>query len=61
MDLFEKSDFENALRAIREHVVKTPMEYSKHLSELNSGRIFIKCENEQTTGSFKNTVTTRDF
>lgn len=53
MDLFEKSDFETALKVIRDHVIRTPMEHSRYLSELNGGRVYIKCENEQTTGSFK--------
>lgn len=53
MELFEKSDFENARKLIKSYVKKTPLEISKVLSELNSGRVFLKCENEQTTGSFK--------
>nr|WP_241148760.1 pyridoxal-phosphate dependent enzyme [Photobacterium sanguinicancri] len=37
----------------KEGVYKTPMLYSPALSNLCSGNVYIKCENLQTTGSFK--------
>ncbi len=34
-------------------VVKTPLIFSKALSELSGSNVYLKCENLQTTGSFK--------
>ena len=59
MDLFVKEDFEEALAKIKEKIVKTPLEHSKFLSDKSEGKVYLKCENEQKTGSFK--VSNIDF
>ena len=38
---------------IRDHVRRTPLEHSPALSERTFGRVFLKLENHQLTGSFK--------
>lgn len=38
---------------IRPHILKTPLIESRNLSELIDGKVFLKLENEQHTGSFK--------
>ena len=53
MDLFVKEDFDEALVKIREHITKTPLEHSKFFSDKSEGKVYLKCENEQKTGSFK--------
>jgi len=48
--------YEGAKRAekiVSEHAYRTPVEYSDALSEMTGGRIFLKLENLQKTGSFK--------
>jgi threonine dehydratase len=44
---------ERVLPAVRARVVRTPLARSAWLSELHGGDVFLKCENLQTTGSFK--------
>ena len=53
MDLFVKEDFDEALAKIKEKIIKTPLEHSKFLSDKSEGKVYLKCENEQKTGSFK--------
>lgn len=51
-----QADVESVLRAaarIREHVVTTPLLRSAELDALSGGRIFLKAENLQRSGSFK--------
>jgi len=42
-----------AAERIAPHVRRTPLEPSPHLSRLCGGRVFLKLENQQLTGSFK--------
>ena len=42
-----------ARQAIAAYVVRTPMTYSSELSARTGGRIYLKLENQQETGSFK--------
>ncbi len=46
-------DVRAAARRIRSHVIKTPLLESPHLNEIAGGRLFIKAEPLQRTGSFK--------
>ena len=47
------ADVEAAAGRIRAHIHRTPLVYSRTLSELTERRVFLKCENLQKTGSFK--------
>ncbi|KAH9500281.1 hypothetical protein Btru_073618 [Bulinus truncatus] len=52
----KKVPFEKVIEArkrIGNNVVKTPCKFSKHLSEMFRMEIYLKMENEQVTGSFK--------
>ena len=52
----EKLLFENIVNAqkvVSQHIIETPVVYSKVLSEVVGEQIFIKLENQQITGSFK--------
>ena len=42
-----------AEKRIRKHILKTPLIESHSLSQLIKGKVYLKCENEQYTGSFK--------
>ncbi|MCP4458784.1 MAG: threonine/serine dehydratase [Cytophagales bacterium] len=42
-----------AEKRIRPHILKTPLIESRNLSMLIEGKVFLKLENEQHTGSFK--------
>ena len=42
-----------AEKRIRSHLSPTELEYSPRLSNLNGGRVYLKLENLQPTGSFK--------
>ena len=46
-------DVRAAYERIKNDVVRTPLEYSEPLSRLCGGRIFVKWETDQVTGSFK--------
>jgi len=46
-------DIDAAYQRIQHQVLETPLIESKALSTLNGGRVFLKCENLQHTGSFK--------
>lgn len=48
-----REDIERAFKRIRHDIVLTPCLYSAHLSELSSARVYLKLENMQYTGSFK--------
>lgn len=48
-----KQEAIEAERRIRPHIRETPVEYSPYLSQLGNGRVFLKLENLQITGSFK--------
>ena len=50
-DLFPK--IINARQRIRENILKTPLYPSSYLSSLSGGKVYLKLENEQYTGSFK--------
>jgi len=50
---FERKDFEKAQARIKNFALKTPLKYSKYLSNLNGGQVYLKCENQQRTGSVK--------
>jgi len=52
MDFNIKSIYE-AHQKIRDIVKRTPFDYSPQLSNLAGGEVYLKCENYQTTGSFK--------
>ncbi len=43
----------NAANRIRPYILKTPLLYSAHLSNLCNGKVYLKLESEQHTGSFK--------
>lgn len=47
------SEIIKAEQRIRPHILKTPLIESKYLSQLNNGKVFLKLESEQYTGSFK--------
>ena len=46
-------DIKKAAARISGQVLQTPLFYSKHLSALNKGQVYLKLESEQYTGSFK--------
>ena len=46
-------DFKDAQKRIECLVRHTPLDHSKTLSKITGGEIYLKCENLQTTGSFK--------
>jgi threonine dehydratase len=46
-------DILRAEHKIRPYIRTTPLEFSEPLSKLTGGRIFLKLENTQNTGSFK--------
>lgn len=48
-----KKEAIEAEERIRDHIRETPLEYSPYLSQLVDGRVFLKMENLQITGSFK--------
>jgi len=47
------TEFQNAAESIKEKVIKTPLIYSPTLSHRFGGKIYLKLENLQRTGSFK--------
>jgi len=55
LEQFELTDFENASSRIRSHIRQTPLIEARGLfnNPLPKGRLFLKLENFQPTGSFK--------
>ena len=53
MDTVDLPAVEAARRRLRDAIVQTPCAYSQTLSELTGARCFVKLENLQMTGSFK--------
>jgi threonine dehydratase len=53
MDTVDGAAVEAARRRLRDAIVQTPCAYSQTLSELTGARCFVKLENLQMTGSFK--------
>ena len=53
MDLPDISDVKKAAHVLRGHAVRTPLIESVILNEITGGRIFLKAECLQRTGSFK--------
>jgi threonine dehydratase len=53
MDTVDLPAVEAARRRLRDAIVETPCAYSQTLSELTGARCFVKLENLQMTGSFK--------
>jgi len=51
MDL--KQSVQDAQERINRYVSETPLELSPYLSKIGKCRVWLKCENVQTTGSFK--------
>lgn len=51
--MISKTDIEQAYQKIRGAIVRTPIVYSQKLSDLCGCRMFLKLENFQMTGSFK--------
>jgi threonine dehydratase len=47
------SDVRDAANRIAAHIKHTPLVLSRKLSALAGGDVYLKCETEQTTGSFK--------
>jgi threonine dehydratase len=47
------AEIARAADLLHDVVAPTPLEYSRWLSELVGGDVFLKCENLQRTGSFK--------
>ncbi len=48
-----KQEILEAEKRIRPYINETPLEYSRYLSHIIGGRVFLKLENVQRTGSFK--------
>ncbi|MFW9837036.1 MAG: threonine/serine dehydratase [Candidatus Thorarchaeota archaeon] len=46
-------EIEKARKRIKGHIKTTPLHYSRFLSDLIKGSVFLKLESEQITGSFK--------
>ncbi len=46
-------DIESARERIARHIHRTPLVYSRSLSEMSGAEVYIKAENLQKTGSFK--------
>ncbi len=46
-------DFKDAQKRIKPIVRHTPLDFSNTLSKISEGKIYLKCENLQKTGSFK--------
>jgi len=46
-------NFDYALTKVYNYIHKTPMDYSGTLSKMVGGKVYLKCENLQKTGSFK--------
>ncbi|KAL4225284.1 hypothetical protein ACF0H5_015972 [Mactra antiquata] len=46
-------EVEKAYRRIQQHILKTPLMYSKYLSLDSGAEVYLKLENEQITGSCK--------
>lgn len=46
-------EIEKAHQRIKDDVLKTPLFHSTYLSAMNDGKVFLKLESEQHTGSFK--------
>jgi threonine dehydratase len=53
MDTVDLAAVESARLRLREAIVETPCAYSQTLSELTGARCYVKLENLQMTGSFK--------
>jgi threonine dehydratase len=53
MDAVDLAAVETARLRLREAIVETPCAYSQTLSELSGARCYVKLENLQMTGSFK--------
>jgi threonine dehydratase len=53
METVDGAAVETARRRLRDAIVQTPCAYSQTLSELTGARCFVKLENLQMTGSFK--------
>ncbi|MEI8413052.1 MULTISPECIES: threonine ammonia-lyase [unclassified Kribbella] len=51
--MIDARDIARAADLLHDVVAPTPLEYSRWLSELVGGDVFLKCENLQRTGSFK--------
>jgi len=51
MDIFQ--EVISARQRIEAHILKTPLLYSNYLSRQVGGRVYLKMESEQHTGSFK--------
>ncbi|HZX04311.1 threonine ammonia-lyase [Kribbella sp.] len=51
--VIDAGDVARAADLLHDVVAPTPLEYSRWLSELVGGDVFLKCENLQRTGSFK--------
>ncbi len=50
-DIYRMS--KEALNVVSKYAHKTPLDYSATFSRIAGGRVFLKCENLQKTGSFK--------
>ena len=53
METIELKDIEAAAKVIEGHVVRTPCLHSRTLSEVTGAQVWLKFENHQFTGSFK--------
>ncbi len=51
MNIF--NEIQQAEKRIRPHILRTPTIESRYLSKLIEGKVYLKLENEQHTGSFK--------
>ncbi|MCA9508151.1 MAG: threonine ammonia-lyase [Myxococcales bacterium] len=51
--MFTNKQIENAHLRIKDNIVITPCIFSPYLSKLTSGQVYLKLENMQHTGSFK--------
>ena len=48
-----RDEIEQAHRRIAPHVLRTPLLHSRYLDDEQGGRVYLKLESEQVTGSFK--------
>ena len=46
-------DIRNSYSKIKSHIAKTPLVFAPKLSQLINGRVYLKLENQQKSGSFK--------
>ena len=51
--MIKLTDFYEARKRVQKWARRTPLEFSPDLSQITSAEVYLKLENQQTTGSFK--------